>query len=142
MDPLGAEYWSDKTYLLDLNTFSWYELPPRVNYVEHFAGLFKNDVGEKQIAFGNGDEVVIFDPQSMSWRSGPSMPQPLWASTVVQYDDHFILVGGIGVNGLAQNDLWRFDGETEDWHEMLQTLQQIRSSSVAILVSDQEANCF
>ncbi len=70
------------------------------------------------------------------WVMGPPMPVSAPYSTMVEYNNSVILIGGVD-----RRHLYKLSSPTEDWIEMRQTLKYKSTKHVSFLVPDEILNC-
>ncbi|MEQ1621470.1 MAG: DUF3465 domain-containing protein [Methylococcales bacterium] len=63
------------------------------------------------------DNVVIYDPISNTWQTGPRLPHPLLGHVAVASDDAIYVIGGTGGdNSLSSKQVWKL---TDSWKKTL-----------------------
>jgi hypothetical protein len=70
------------------------------------------------------------------WVMGPSLPKAIWASTMNEFKNGVILMGGYD-----QFYLYQLTSPNGTWTKMKQTLRGIRGRHVSFLVPDELVNC-
>jgi hypothetical protein len=77
-----------------------------------------------------------FEESSAGWVMGPSLPTVIWSSTMNEFQNGVILIGGDD-----QYDLYQLTSPTGTWTKMKQTLKEARYGHVSFLVPDELVNC-
>ena len=67
---------------------------------------------------------------------GPSLPTVIRSSTMNEFQNGVILIGGD-----KQVDLYQLTSPTESWTKLKQTLKEARGRHVSFLVPDELVNC-
>jgi hypothetical protein len=103
-----------------------------------------NQVDKVIVAAGgyNQDSVELLfidGGESNAWVLGPPLPKYAVYSTMVEFQNSVILIGGEGgVDGLH---LYQLSSPNGTWVEMKQTLREKKSKHVSFLVPDELVNC-
>ncbi len=135
---------SKKTFLLDFHAGKWISLSdiPASDWTEcHSSGFFINQFGEKEIVVVGRDSTWIFNFNSFAWRPGNAIPGNLWCSGSVQFENHFLVIGG------SDEDFQTFSqkifsfGASEQWVAQAATLDIGRINPVPFKISDENADC-
>ena len=107
---------------------------PETNQMEKVvvaAGGYSTDTVELLFLDGNKN--------TGSWISGPSLPEAAWLSTMIEFQNSVILIGGeLGVDG---RHLYQLSSPSGAWVEMKQTLKEPRVGHMSFLVPDELVNC-
>ena len=84
----------------------------------------------------------LSESATLQWESGPSLPMLIFRDSSVQYEDHFLVVGGsTNAPGTPSIDLiYRFDSDMT-WKELGQTLHTPRQHFAALSMPEKYANC-
>ena len=147
-----------KTYLFNSQLNTWTPGPsllrPRALLscgILRWKNPKSNEVERIVVAAGGFDnprvlssvELLYLDRNESSskseWQKGPELPKAVKESTMIEYDNSVILIGGKGeVDGFHLYQLFSPNGS---WLEMKQTLKTNRSLHVAFLVPDELVNC-
>jgi hypothetical protein len=80
-----------------------------------------------------------FETSQQGWVMGPNLPNAARLSTLTEYKNSVILVGGEG--GVDGQHLYQLSSPAGPWLEMKQTLREKRSMHVSFLVPDEIVNC-
>ncbi len=80
--------------------------------------------------------MTEFEENSAGWVMGPSLPKAIWASTMNEFQNGVILIGGD-----KQVDLYQLTSPNGTWTKMKQTLKVARYGHVSFLVPDELVNC-
>jgi hypothetical protein len=96
--------------------------------------------------FSNSVELLFLDgnKNSGSWVSGPSLPKSAWLSTMIEFQNSVILVGGKeggSGDGVDGQHLYQLTSPNGTWVEMEQTLKKTMSAHVSFLVPDELVSC-
>ena len=84
-------------------------------------------------------ELLYLDKYESGWMAGPSLPETAIASSMVEFQNSVILVGGDGsVDG---QHLYQLSSTSGPWVKMKQTLKEPRAKHVSFLIPDRLANC-
>jgi 16S rRNA U516 pseudouridylate synthase RsuA-like enzyme len=70
------------------------------------------------------------------WVMGPSLPKAIFASTMNEFQNGVILIGGEN-----QVELYQLTSPNGTWTKMKQTLKEGRYGHVSFLVPDELVNC-
>jgi hypothetical protein len=110
---------------------------PETNQMEKVvvaAGGFNTfSLAEVELLFLDGNK------NTSSWISGPYLPRAAWLSTMIEFQNSVILIGGeLGVDG---RHLYQLTSPSGTWVEMKQTLKEPRAGHVSFLVPDELVNC-
>jgi len=73
------------------------------------------------------------------WIMGPELPKKVTGSTMVEFNNSVILIGGWG--GVNSHQLYRLSSPNGTWTEMKQVTQNRRFNHVSFLVPDEIVNC-
>ncbi len=84
-------------------------------------------------------ELLFFGRGDSPWVMGPSLPYAAGLSTMIEFQNSVILVGG-GGGGDVQH-LYQLSFPNGTWAEMKQTLKEPREGHVSFLVPDEIVNC-
>ena len=89
------------------------------------------------MVIGGGDalKTSILFLDSDRWITGPDSPLNLRHGTSVQYENTFIIVGGLNWDGRPLKTIWKYDVDKENWIRMPQNLILGRSKPTAFFVS-------
>ena len=145
---------SNKTWFYNFNTTSWTP-GPSLDHARETAscGLITDSAdGSKMVVitggftvndtYMNSTEVLVLG--SNEWMGGPDLPEPLDSAPGITTSDgkSFLFVGGMAQSGY-RSSIYRLQcfHKKCHWNKMKQTLSQIRSSGVAMLIPDSMANC-
>ena len=71
-----------------------------------------------------------FETSEQGWVMGPNLPGKIGYSTMTEYQNSVILVGGEGVHG---QHLYQLSSPTGSWLKMKQTLKESRAQHVSFL---------
>ena len=148
--------YSNNTYFYYSNSNSWNEGPKlNVQRTGAVCGLFNwvnRDTNQNErvvvVAGGFNNEVQYmssvellfleeFESTQDGWEMGPNLPRATGYSTMTEYNNSVILVGG-----LSNKYLYQLSSPDGTWVEMKQTLKERRAAHVAFLVPDDIVNCF
>jgi hypothetical protein len=77
-----------------------------------------------------------FEESSAGWVMGPSLPKAIIESTMNEFQNGVILIGGY-----YQFDLYQLTSPNGTWTKMRQTLKEARYAHVSFLVPDELVNC-
>ena len=103
---------------------------------------------EKVIVAAGGHSLTYLDSvellfiergESNAWVMGPSLPNAALGSTMVEFQNSVILIGGEG--GVDGHHLYQLSLPNGTWVELKQTLKEERSRHVSFLVPDKLVNC-
>jgi hypothetical protein len=84
-------------------------------------------------------ELLFLGRGDSPWVMGPSLPYAAGLSTMIEFQNSVILVGG-GGGGDGQH-LYQLSSPNGTWVEMKQTLKEPREGHVSFLVPDEIVNC-
>ena len=155
---VNTGYYPDSTantYFFNILDNKWTPGPQlRIPRVHHSCGImnWKNletGIPEKVVVVAGGAdqsssrlnsvELLFLDDVLSGWTTGPNLPKTAEASTMVEFQDGVILIGGLGeVDG---NHMYQLSSPTGTWTEMNQTLKQKRYWHVSFLVPDEMVSC-
>lgn len=149
--------WTSETNFYDSISNNWYAGPNLSDTRErHACGVLhwynpNTDQNEKVIVVAGGNnnaeymsstELLFlneFETSQQGWVMGPNLPNIALSSTMTEYKNSVILVGGdYGVDG---QHLYQLSSPTGTWLEMNQTLKKSRYEHVSFLVPDEIVNC-
>ena len=100
---------------------------------------------EKVVVAAGGDqlssvELLFIDGiETRGWKMGPSLPNYAYLSTLIEYQNSVVLIGG--EQGVDGQHLYQLSSPNGTWVEMKQTLKEKRSRHVSFLVPDELVNC-
>jgi hypothetical protein len=77
-----------------------------------------------------------FEESSAGWVMGPGLPRTIIQSTMNEFENGVLLIGGEN-----QVDLYQLTSPNGTWTKMKQTLKEARGRHVSFLVPDELANC-
>jgi hypothetical protein len=148
---------TDETFFFNSHNNEWSKGPKLNNpRVFHSCGAFHwdnpntNQTERIVVAAGgyyidpmNSTELLRLNHEGKvvgsGWTSGPALPKTSYYSTIVEFNNTLILVGGDhGVDGLHMYQLSDREGH---WVEMKQILKQGRNRHLSFLVPDEVVNC-
>ena len=129
----------------------WHELPNRNTNRNDFAcGFIKAEDGTTDIVVAGGccstdyvEMMTLTDSAALEWRDGPPLPRKLHDAKSVQFDNHFLVIGGRygQTPGDPSADLiYQFDS-SQTWNEAVQSLKTPRSQPVALQIPEKYARC-
>ena len=99
--------------------------------------------GDDQDQHHNTTELLFWNNLDQGWVMGPSLPYGIAGSSMVEYQDGVILIGGD--DGLQfdakSNLLFQLSSPFGTWFQMRQTLKVPRSYHVSFLVPDELVVC-
>ena len=109
-----------------------------------YAGLVTYPSGENAVVVAGGDRgpnSFIFDLDTETWRSGPDLPTHLARGASVQFQDSFLVVGGIDLETTVPCDsIYKFVVSPEEgWLELPHKCRD--GPSDAILVPQDFIEC-
>ncbi len=78
-----------------------------------------------------------FEESGAGWVMGPSLPKGIWASTMNEFQNGVILIGGYYEYDL----LYELTSPNGTWTKMKQTLKEARYGHVSFLVPDELVDC-
>ena len=131
---------------LDVSTKHWTELPKMANgRDDHACGIAK---GEVVVAGGNipetTDSVEILNLETLRWRYGKSLPQPMEGAASINYGDSFLVVSGYrSAEGIRfyLNTIYEYDPRDDSWIEWGVKLRPGRAYHAAIPIPDDGKIC-
>ena len=149
---------TNHTYFYDLIKNQWSPGPKSITArIGHACGIlnWKNPttgVREKVVVSAGGGTIgtdslssveLLFlnhnEDFSNGWKRGPSLPKTAILSTMVEYQDSVILVGGsFQVDGYH---LYQLSSPTGTWMKMKHVLKRRRNYHVSFLIPDELATC-
>ncbi len=135
---------SQKTYLLNYDKNYWMTLPdiPASDWTEcHTSGFIINTQGQQEIVMVGRQSTWIYNFEQEAWRPSNEVPGNLWCAGSIQYEDHFLLIGGANADFTYYSDKIYYFGTEEVWVELSATLDYARVNPVAFKVSDEHADC-
>ncbi len=100
---------------------------------------------EKVIVAAGGSQIstvellLVDESEANGWVMGPSLPIVAYLSTMVEYTNSVILIGG--EEGVDGRTLYQLTSPKGNWVEMKQSLTLPRSRHVSFLVPDELVNC-
>ncbi len=100
---------------------------------------------EKVVVAAGGDyldsvELLFIERGRINaWVMGPSLSTTSMMSTMVEYQNSVVLIGGFG--GADGRHLYQLSSPNGTWVEMKQTLKEKRFQHVSFLVPDELVNC-
>ena len=110
------------------------------------AGVVTKKDGSRMViiagsANDNSTEILNLEEplEEQVWTFGPDLPYELQGGASVQYEDTFIIVGGLSSRRTDQ--IIKFDVKTEDWIILPQHLQAPRDIFTAFLIPDSYIEC-
>jgi len=149
----GANFQA-RTFILDITKCSWTEGPP-LNAGRNFHSCARITVAVNPPVTGTivvggfntpstGEFRSEFLPDNNStWLLGSPLPYPVVKAQLVNHPKGgLVLVGGATSSAPASNNLLYLKSFGSSWLTMDQTLKTPRSSHVALLIPDSEADCF
>ena len=106
--------------------------------------LLKGGMGDSKGTVGLLTSVELlflndFESHNYGWTPGPELSTGIRSSTLVEYQNGLILVGG--KNTGADNHFYQLSSPRGPWITMEQTLIQERYLQTAFLIPDKIANC-
>ena len=112
---------------------------PNSNQTEHIivaaGGYYIDSIASTELLRLNDEGKII----GSGWTTGPVLPLSSYYSTIVEFNNTVILVGGDhGVDGRHMYQLSDPEGR---WVEMKQILKQSRNRHLSFLVPDEIVNC-
>jgi len=84
-------------------------------------------------------ELLFLGRGDSPWVMGPSLPHAAGLSTMIEFQNSVILVGGGG--GVDGQHLYQLSSPNGTWVEMKQTLKEPREGHMSFLVPDEIVNC-
>ena len=142
--PEGIIFHSINLTLPDIPQF----LPHRL----HSCGVIKGDNPlDYSIIVAGGDdgnnkyldyvEILSSLAPYFEWENGPSLPQPIFAAQIVEYEAErsVVLIGGNTESGQRLDTLYQLEAENKSagWRMLVQRLSSPRSDHVAFMVTDE-----
>ena len=99
--------------------------------------------GDNQDQHHNTTELLFWNNLDQGWVMGPSLPYGIAGSSMVEYQDGVILIGGDDVLQFdaKSNLLFQLSSPFGTWFQMRQTLKVPRSYHVSFLVPDELVVC-
>ena len=94
-----------------------------------------SDLSSVELLYLNDD-----DTNNGGWVMGPELPQTIYSSTMVEYNNSVILIGG-RYDGSYNRHLYKLSSPNGTWSEMKQVLKTPRAFHVSFLVPDEIVNC-
>lgn len=127
----------DYAHLYDIKGKSWIELP-RMSHkrAAHACGLVTGVDVVVAGGYNDGsymDNVEIFSPKDMSWRTGSVFPIRASSMPTVQLDNTFITLGGYNKKNFY-GDIYKFDETSYVWERLPQTLKTPKIVHGAVLL--------
>ena len=95
--------------------------------------------------------VEIFSLNTLSWRLGPPLPEPLSHATSVSSikKTSFLFIGGRYTTidrpeeeARYSDKIYEFDAEVLEWNQRPEKLERPSSEMAAILMNSQDVQCF
>ena len=100
-------------------------------------GFYDNSHLESvELLYLNSDDSVRGE-----WVKGPELPKPVTGSTMIEYNNSVILIGG---GSFADDDfrqMYQLSSPNGPWIKTRQTLKKERAAHVSFLVPDELVNC-
>lgn len=147
----GVTPWSDKTYVLRTNNFTWNDGPPlSVGRYGLSCSRIKRDsqgTSYSSIAIGgsNGNVlavVEILDDGATAWRNGPFLPYGIFYGSIVQDSDGgVVLAGGASEDNTYLSTIFRLANGGDNWILLTQQLKTSRYLATGFLLPDHFTNC-
>ena len=110
-----------------------------------FAGLIEKSDGTQEIVVTGGyvepSLSFIFSLETLEWRSGPDLPQPIFSGASVPYGRSFLAVGGLE-GATETNGIYTFDPDEEEWVVLNRVLTTEREDQVVVVVPPGFVECF
>jgi len=149
--------WTSETNFYDSINNNWYAGPNlNVKRAGTACGVLNwinpnTDQNEKVVVVAGGNDGSQFlssiellflneyESSQQGWVMGSNLPNNAYFSTMTEYKNSFILVGGY--SGVDGQHLYQLSSPTGLWLEMKQTLREKRSMHVSFLVPDEIVNC-
>ncbi len=85
-------------------------------------------------------ESEIYNTATQEWRQGPTLPQPIFYMSSVQYEDTFLLVGGRNVSQYLDT-IYQYDQTSETWILREERLSTPKGYMGAVLAGPPAAEC-
>ena len=112
------------------------------------SGMFVDEYGDKFLIVAGGKVYVdgeflhsksteILDLQNpVEWKTGPELPFTVYHASSIQYEDSFLVVGGIDESRKALSSIIKYDVGNEEFVKMPQEMKTPRSDAAAFLIPD------
>jgi len=95
-----------------------------------------------EILIAAGNKAFIYSVKNSSWRSGPTLPEPLIDLTSAQLEDGFLAMGGRIPNEKDSKTVYKFSEETYQWSLIEnEILEKARYDATAVAVPDSFLQC-
>ncbi len=86
------------------------------------------------------NHTEIYNTATREWRQGPNLPRPIESMSSVQYEDTFLLVGGL--NSIQFLDIiYQYDQTSQTWIRREERLSTPRGYLDAVLADHPAAEC-
>lgn len=116
----GSQGVSSSVFRFDIETNSWESLLDKPTPVTDVGGVL---IGEEIfIPGGLGEDgkpvnvLEIYDPRHNSWRAGASVPEPLSAYAIADFEGKLYLFGGWNGKEIV-GDVWAYDPTADIWFD-------------------------
>ena len=152
----GGKLETNKIHHFDTTTQLWSEWPilPQTSSLNQ-GGIVTYLDGTKHLVVAGGNigakigakseisSTFIMSLETMTWRAGPDLPQPRREGVSVQFQDTFLIVGGISSGDANyQNDIYQFNSNLEIWTKRAEKLITKRANFAAFFIPQEIAQCF
>ncbi len=87
------------------------------------------------------DDSEIYNTATQEWRQGPTLPQPIYHMSSVQYEDTFLLVGGDTFSGQYSDTIYQYEQTSETWIIREERLSKEKGYMGAVLAGPPAADC-
>ena len=143
---------SSSTYFFNTESENWIEGPAlKVGRIDSTCGRIKKDSQSSQyttIVIGGKDpegnilsSVEILDDGSIEWQTGPELPLPNHAASLVEDSQGGVIIIGGCKGSYNLGSLLHLTDAKSNWAEMSQKLKTPRSFATAFFVPDEIVNC-
>ncbi len=83
----------------------------------------------------------IYNTATQEWREGPSLPQPVYGMSYVQYEDSFLLVGGRTAHQEFLDTVYQYSQTPETWILRPEKISSPRELFGAVVAGPPVADC-
>ncbi len=83
----------------------------------------------------------IYNTETQEWREGPTLPHTIYASSSVQYDNTFLLVGGRNYSYQYLDTIYQYNQTSETWILRPERLSTPKGFMAAVLAGPPVAAC-
>jgi hypothetical protein len=138
---ISSGYGRVNSYLYKKSTDEWIKMAD-MDHARwgHSCGVIRTTSGQVEIVAVGGlssgegwlSSTEIYSVSNNTWRTGNPFPHPITSAGLVQYEDTFIIIGGVGSGYL--DTVYEYNIETDSFDPLPVTLKKARYGHIAMAI--------